>query len=397
MSESQPHLDLDTMTITHVIAGLNMSGGGPSYSVPRLTEAIRQLGPHVLVRTLSPPAGETIIEAAKSEHYRVHARIDGILSHALGRSRSMRQALKADGQDRDVIHVHGLWQLPNVYGAHDATQTAKRILSPRGMLSPPAMTFSKRKKALFWNLWQKQAVQACTCLHATAESELAEIRDLGIDRPIAVIPNGIDVPVTCIANREPTPGQRTVLSLGRVHPKKGLDRLLQAWALVECKYPDWKLRIVGPPENDHDIELRKLAKRLGTRSVSIEGAIYGEAISDAFLNAGLFVLPTLSENFAITVAEALAAEVPVISTVGAPWEGLRTNACGWWIDHGIEPMADTLAEAMNLPASELKAMGKRGREWMASSFAWEHIGKKMLCVYNWMCERDDPPDFLQFR
>ena len=74
------------------------------------------------------------------------------------------------------------------------------------------------------------------------------------------------------------------------------------------------------------------------------------------------MLPTLDENFGMVVAEALANGTPVISTKGAPWEGLELHSCGWWIDHGIEPLADALLQAMGRSRRELKCMGTRGRK-----------------------------------
>ena len=82
------------------------------------------------------------------------------------------------------------------------------------------------------------------------------------------------------------------------------------------------------------------------------------------LPGGRCVLPTLNENFGLTVAEALAAGTPAISTKGASWSGLEREGCGWWIDHGVEPLAAALAHAMALPREALKAMGDKGREWM---------------------------------
>jgi glycosyltransferase involved in cell wall biosynthesis len=103
------------------------------------------------------------------------------------------------------------------------------------------------------------------------------------------------------------------------------------------------------------------------------------------------VLPSLNENFALTVAEALAAEVPVISTKGAPWEGLDKEKCGWWIEQGVEPLADALRRAMRLSDEERHAMGQQGRVWMARDFGWERVGRDMMDVYTWVKYGGEPP------
>ena len=96
------------------------------------------------------------------------------------------------------------------------------------------------------------------------------------------------------------------------------------------------------------------------------------------------MLPTLNENFGLTVAEALAAELPVISTKGAPWQGLEANGCGWWVDHGAEALADALRRAMQLDAAQRHAMGARGRDWVAREFSWDKAARDFQKVYRWL-------------
>jgi glycosyltransferase involved in cell wall biosynthesis len=259
------------------------------------------------------------------------------------------------------------------------------------MLGGAALRISAWKKRPFWWLAQRWALQAADCLHATASSEYAEIRAAGLKNPVAVIPNGIDVPEPATMPARGAAGHGIVLSLGRIHPKKGLDRLVRAWALIEPELPTWRLRIVGPAEVGHDKELAALARTLGLERVSIEGPLYGAEKLRAYRDAELFVLPTRNENFALTVAEALAAEVPVISTRGAPWAGLDTERCGWWIDHGVAPLAAALRHAMTIGCAERRAMGARGRAWMARDFGWDRIAGDMLRVYSWLKFGGEPP------
>src|SRR2546427_8457893 len=87
----------------------------------------------------------------------------------------------------------------------------------------------------------------------------------------------------------------------------------------------------------------------------------------------VFVLPTLNENFAITVAEALTAGTPVIATKGSPWSRLETEGCGWWIDHGVEPLTVALVKSMSMPRAALRAMGAKGQTWVARDFSWGRV------------------------
>ena len=276
-------------------------------------------------------------------------------------SSGLTHALRELAPKADVIHDHGLWLMPNVEAGRAALLARKPfIVAPRGMLSPAALAFSHLKKRAVWALMQGNVVRRASCIHATSEQEHDEIRDFGLKNPIAIIPNGIDIPEVDRYLTNATDAGRVVLSLGRIHPKKGLDRLVRAWAIVEAAHPDWRLRIIGPDELGHARELAALAANLKTQRVSIEGPVAGDAKTSAYREADLFVLPTLNENFAITVAEALAAGTPVIATKGAPWHGLEREDCGWWIDHGVEPLVATLAEAMTMERGALKSDGRQG-------------------------------------
>ena len=105
------------------------------------------------------------------------------------------------------------------------------------------------------------------------------------------------------------------------------------------------------------------------------------------------MLPSLNENFAITVAEALALGIPVIATKGSPWSGLETEGCGWWVDHGVEPLA-ALRKSMSMPRAALKAIGGRGQAWMMRDFSWTRVAKDMLDLYRWLLGHSHQPPLL---
>jgi glycosyltransferase involved in cell wall biosynthesis len=308
-------------------------------------------------------------------------------------SADLRRAVAERARTVDILHGHGLWLMPNIYPAQ-ATRgaPAKLVMSPRGMLGAPALAFSSLKKRAFWRLFQARALRQAECLHATSAAELDDIRAAGLKTPVAVIPNGIDVPPAAVLNRQ---GPRTVLSLGRIHPKKGLDVLVRAWAEVEQRHHDWRLRIVGPAELGHDAELRALSLSLGLRRISIEGPAFGPDRLAAYRAADLFVLPSRHENFGNTVAEALSAGVPVISTKGAPWAGLEAEGGGWWIEHGPQALASALDAALGLPRERLQAIGTRGRAWMARDFSWDRVAGDMLAVYAWLAKGAERPHTIR--
>ena len=373
----------------HVVSSIEEEASGPSYSVTRLAEAQAGLDLSVGVYSLAGTPRDELRNGVRLRSFAASLTGVPVLSR-LDFSRELRLALDAATAEGALLHVHGLWRMPNVYpGCSARRHDAPLVLSPRGMLGAAALAFSARQKRAFWQLAQGGAVASVRCFHATSDAEVADIRAFGLTAPAAVIPNGIDLP-------EPPPRgprKREVLYLGRIHPKKGIDQLLQAWAMVSPESPGWRLRIVGPSEGGHIADLQELARRLSLGdSVRFEGPLYGADKQEAYRRAALFVLPTRNENFGMVVAEALAQGTPVISTKGAPWQGLEIERCGWWINHGPDIMAATLREALTTPPDGLAAMGARGRDWMARDFGWEAIAVRMAEVHAWCQGQGERPE-----
>jgi glycosyltransferase involved in cell wall biosynthesis len=381
------------MQALHVIAGLDPAHGGPSYSAPRLCAELAALGADVRLFHIDggggAPAEPASYELRGFAQDWAQAPILGALRLSAGLSRAIADAART----ADIVHNHGIWLAPNMRSQALAQQAGKPfVCSPRGMLSAAALAFSGAKKRAVWALGQRAALERASCLHATSEMELAEVRARGLTPPVAIIPNGIDIPPP---SPHPVHGQsRTLLSLGRIHPKKGLDSLLHAWSRVEAAHPDWRLRIVGPAEAGHDKELAALAASLGLARVSIEGPVYGPGKLELYQGAELFVAPTRSENFGLTIAEALAAGVPAICTKGAPWAELESERCGWWVDQGADALAAALGEALALPPEALAAMGGRGRDLVTRSYGWRRVAQDMLQLYAWLAAGGEPPAFV---
>lgn len=375
------------MRVIHVVPSVAKESSGPSYSVVRLGEAMEDHGQDVTIATLDWGTGER-------ERHLVRAFPIGWLPKRLGNSPAMKRWLRrqCEAGGRPVVHNHGMWQFNALYpswvGAGDAGRARARLVhSPRGAMSEWSMRHGSRAKRVFWPLLQLPALRAVHAFHATAWSEYEEIRALGFGQPVIILPNGVDVPELPDASDKPE--RRKLLFLGRLHPKKGLECLLEAWADVERAFPHWDLDIVGSDVDyygstgyrgtlEHVIRKRRLSR------VYLRGALEGKDKRRAFVQADLFVLPTKSENFGLAVAEALSFAVPAIVTTGAPWSGLRTHGCGWWIDQGAGPLEDCLREAMALPRTALEAMGASGRAWMRREFAWRTIGERMLDAYRWL-------------
>ncbi|TWT78414.1 D-inositol 3-phosphate glycosyltransferase [Posidoniimonas polymericola] len=198
-----------------------------------------------------------------------------------------------------------------------------------------------------------------------------------------MIPNGVDLPPEEESSVQAS-DRRYALFLSRIHVKKGVRELLEAWVAVAPD--DWELVIAGQDEQGI---MRRLNLPPRVRYV---GPIDGSEKWSLYRNASLFVLPTYSENFGVVVAEALMAGLPVITTHGAPWECLESERCGWWIPMEPGPLRETLRDALATHPDELQAMGRRGQTVVAQRFSWPEIARQMVDVYKWMVRGGSPPE-----
>lgn len=375
------------MKLVHVVPHIDQEAAGPSYSVPRLCQSLAACGNEV----------ELTCIAARGEIPRValdlHPQWRVLERFAI--STSLVRALARKSKIVDVVHNHSLWSMVNVAAGWVVPgRSAKLVTSPRGTLSAYALGRSRWMKRLMWPL-QRRTLSKADMLHATSEVELKEIRALGLTAPVVLLPNGIDLPVLPPSVGPRKAESRTLLYLGRIHPIKGLDLLLEAWALIEAQHPQWQLLVAGRGEAAHVQAVKAMTEQLAVQRVSFTGPLYGEAKSQAYIDADLFVLPTHSENFGMVVAEALAHACPAVVSRGAPWSGLTSEGCGWWVDNSVPILAAALDAAMRLPSDQLAAMGLRGRAWMERDFGWTAIGQKMDAAYRWLLTGGERPSWVR--
>lgn len=306
----------------------------------------------------------------------------------------------------DVVHIHALWA-PVLSKIPKAARKAgvKVVWSPHGMLTPWALKNKWWQKITGLALYQWNALRKADMLHATAQSEVDDIRRLGLRNLVVVAPLGVKI--SRVERVERADGRKTLLFVSRVQRKKGLPNLLDAWSRIKLDgrvdEGQWKIRIIGLDQDNHTAELMSQCERLGisysdqegnihcpTRThnshlnqpeVEFVGPVYGEALTREYASADLFVLPTHSENFGSVVIESLAQGVPVICTKGAPWVELETHQCGWWVDNGAEPLAEALTNAFNTDHDKLIAMGRNGLSLVDMKYTWLAVVSTLELAY----------------
>lgn len=377
----------DPVRVALLTAKMSAAAGGLSVSVPGLAHGLDvfdDIEMHVLGTQDSSDPSAAMTWGPRVQAFPVKGPAG--LQYAHG----MEPALELLAPD--VIDVQGLWTWTSrVSLKHWRRHHKPYVVTPRGMLDPWARRNSAWKKHLFAAFAETAHLHHAHCLRATADMEAEHFRKMGLRAPIAVVPNAIFIPEL---SPRPAPLRRRALFLSRIHPKKGVDVLLQVWAMLQNSHTDWDLVIAGIDENGHETELKVQAGRLRLERVTFLGPAHGAAKDALYRGSDLFVLPTHSENFGLVVAEALAQEVPVITTTNAPWAGLEKKRCGWWIPLNQKRLADSMAHAMSLPRAELWKMGSRGRAWVKTDFAPEQVAAKMRDVYLWCAGRTERPDHV---
>ncbi len=374
------------------------AAGGPTFSVAALCEATAIAGALQCLFTVQAPAGEA--EHIPNPDLVETVRVRGFHFQRLRLlwSPSFKAALRSFCLEHGVhvIQSHEIWTQPN----HVAVVVARElglplVVSTHGMLEPWAWRYHAWKKRPAWWLWQFRDLSAAAALRATAQQEVRALRTLGLRNPIALIPNGVDLPQVSERSeiRMQKSNVRTALFLSRIHPKKGLLNLVAAWR--QARPGGWRMVVCGPDECGHTGQVKQAVAEAGLAGeFDFKPPVYGLEKEALYASADLFVLPTFSENFGIAIAEALAAGVPVITTTETPWEELRERRCGWWIDLGIASLAAALREATSLSDQERGEMGRRGRRLVEEKYSWPQIGRDMLAVYQWVLGQGPRPAFV---
>jgi len=294
------------------------------------------------------------------------------------------------------------------------------VISPQGMLTPWSLNHKRWKKSLALATHQWRDLSTASLIHATAESEVEDIRRLALRQPLVISPFGIAVPAERVTNDvapDASGRHRTALFLSRIHPKKGLMTLIEAWAQLKREHPPgqsadrWHLVIAGPDERGHESEVKARAVAIGlsvhtaplgtalvlnpTADVTFVGPVYDRQKTDLYRQADVFVLPSHSENFGVVVLEALVCGLPVITTKATPWRELNgmlrsggppgpSDRAGWWIDVGVDPLVDALRAVRMAPDDQWARIRGNARRLACERYSWPAAARSIKQAYEWL-------------
>lgn len=375
------------MKILHVISSIDLESGGPSKSVCDL--ALYQAKQGVYVTVYTQTSSNPYLEVSSIFAFKI------IFSDSSSFKIDLQKLIEFE--NFDLLHGHGIWELPVHYMAEFARKyNIPYIITPRGTLFPWALNVNKWKKKVAMLFYQKKDLDNAFCLHATSQKEADYLRDFGIKIPISVISNGLEIDEISIVKTRKVSQKRTLLFLSRVHTQKGLSFLIDAWEKLDFGIrKNWSLEIAGNGDVRYiDLLKKNILEKGLDHEIKIIGPLFGEEKLSAFRSADLFVLPSFSENFGIVVAEALAFGVPVITTKGTPWEELNTYNAGWWIDIGVSPLVEALEKAFSLSDKEREVMGRNGRRLIEEKYSIVTVAQQMVYLYKWVLRKGEKPRFI---
>ncbi len=349
--------------ILHICAGCWACGGGLSEVVAQLLLAQTKLGLKVGLVYLDDYPEHPLLQACRAAGATViplHRRLRDPFFFSI---KLLRQLPHLVAQSRQVF-LHGAWTFPIYWGAKCARKAAvPYAVFSHGSLDPVRRAYGKRRKALVWKLFDRNVLRHATWIHAASDWEARWIRDALAPLPCPPLrqtPLGVDGETFDATATQPR--TQTFLYLGRNHPLKGLDLLLEAWRQAHLD-PSWQLHLATPepitiplPEGVHAI-----------------GPLQGEAKARALKSAACLILPSRSESFGLVVAEALWCRTPVICTQGAPWKMLGD----FWVETSAEALADALKRFVALTPDARESHFKSHFDSARTLFSWANIAQQL--------------------
>jgi glycosyltransferase involved in cell wall biosynthesis len=379
------------MKVGFLVSSISREAGGLFHSVRGLAKAVASANANVRVFGISDE--QSAVDLREWQPLSVQTFHPQL--RAWGYSNQLVPAML--GADLDVLSVHGLWKYCSVGSLRWHRETNRPyIVHPHGMLESWALQNAKAKKRIAALLYENEHLRRAACLRALSEAEAESIRACGLHNPICVIPNGVDLPELSNGNVKILPASRkTLLYLGRLHPKKNLANLVRAWNDTSDSQPginSWVLAIAGWDQGGYENELKRIA---ASPSVVFLGPQFGVAKSECYRACDAFILPSLSEGLPMTVLEAWAYAKPVLMTPECHLpEGFSAEAA-IRIGSTPEQIVGGLKQLTEMSDADRGAMGARGRNLVARKFSWLGVGEQMRAVYEWVFGGGVPPETVR--
>ena len=394
------------MKILIVVPALGSIYGGPSQTVVELAETYNSYDCEVDIVTTNANGaielGVSLYRWINKKSYRVQY----FPCYKLGDykfSLSLTHWLFRHIADYDLVHTHAIFSFP-VLPAYWACQFHRipYVITPHGMLEPWALSYKAWKKGLYYNLIEKPAIKRASAIQLLASSEASNFRSLELNTPHVLVSNGIHCrdfeklpsPELFYKQFPDTRYKTLILFLGRIDPKKGLDLLAPAFSKVHHQFPETHLIVAGPD----NIGFLPTAQGYFTQAecldaVTFTGMLTGSLKYAALAAASVYVAPSYSEGFSMSVLEGMASGLPCVITTGCNFPEAAAAQAACVVNIDADAIANALIKCLSSP-TQAKEMGDRARQLILQKYTWDRIASNLIEVYTAILNREPSLPFI---
>lgn len=380
------------MRILHVTGTLDPAAGGPPSVTVRLASAQAGLGHDVTILCYSTDEVQRRVQKAYDGVPSIHR----LQQRSIKRgsrwesltAREARRVLMPLLEDRDVVHLHGVWERLLLMTAVLARKRGiPYIVTPHGMLDPWSLRQSVWKKRLALALGYRRMLDSAAFLHVLNEDEGRLIEPLGLSAPRVTIPNGV-----FLEEIEPLPLRGTfrrrlglneepvILFLGRLHFKKGLDILASAFRIVSEARPDAHLVVAGPDGGEQAIFERSIRSLGLAERTHVVGSVYGSDKLSCLVDADVFCLPSRQEGFSVAILEALACGLPVVISAECHFPEVHETGAGLVTELNAGKTAEGLLDIVNNPQKR-RSLAENALRLVRERYTWPEIARRSVVAY----------------
>jgi len=371
------------MRLLRIIHSLNPSGGGPVFGIREMTPYMSQYGIETTVASLDDPSSPWLYNLP-FDTLPLGPSLGGYGYHP-----AIFHKLLAATASFDSVIIEGLWQ----YHSYVAYRICKLLalpyyIYPHGMLDPwfnQVSPLKHFKKLLYWKLFEQSVLNNASAVLFTTQLELSRsLTSFSFNNPRKLVV-GYGAPPPLQPTQEDTHlyycrfpqllGKHVVLFLGRIHPKKGVDLLIQAFSRICHKYPSAHLVLAGPCSKGYRNHLNSLIQGFDINTaVTWTGSLHGTQKAVALATSQLFCLPSHQENFGVAVAEALSYGLPVaISNAVNISESVSASGSGLVFANTVSGTTECLHTWFQLSLSQHKLMSVSARRVFSQNYHWSVV------------------------
>lgn len=376
--------------IVQVIPSVARESSGPTSSVKSLVEGLNESGGYstkiFCVQLNNEKNDSSFIELFDRDRF-----VPKIFCKSTKLLKRLADLYK--NKELELVHIHGFWSELFIEVTDFCLKNEiPLIVSPRGSLASGAINVRFFWKKLYWKFRLKKRLDAISYFHATSEKEKTEILLMFKSSRVHVVPNTISSKLAnSVICQKVNKNERVIAFLGRIHPIKGLDLLIEVWSQIYAIFPDWVLKIAGPEddyfrENSYGKFLRTKLTELSCTRVEFTGEITGVSKFRFLKSADVLILPSKTENFGQVVLESLLCGTPVIASRDTPWQQLRDFDCGWTFERTHLDLKGVLMTCLTMSRQELEEKGLNGKRYFERCFSTNAVAPKMSQSYKEIVE-----------